>query len=780
MKQIAIVTPWFGRALKGGAEQQAWQIAARLAGRGHGIEVLTTCCRSHQDDWATNHISPGLTNEPEGFRIRRFPVEPRNRNEFDRVCSYLLSLPKSSLKIGISPLNDVDAAIFSQELIKSPALLDYLKENANTYLAFIFMPYLYGPILNGLPLVAAKSYLQPCLHDEAYAYLPQVADLFRQARGILFNSEGESELAARLFGPGIIPKSIIVGEGVEVAEASQPVAPPAGTFPFGSAPYVLCLGRKGPGKNSHLLLNAFRHFKTMLPDSTLKLVYAGSGDIELNGLQGQVFDLGTVSDHEKLALLDGCRALFQPSDNESFSRVMMEAWLRGRPVAVHRHCSATATAVRQCDGGWLASYEFEWSELFADLECATPEELNAKGCEGRKYARETADWQKVMDRYEAALLPRDPSRGHPRHSLPLTPSQAVHQVLPNLTYGDAISTHARWIRQQLRNAGYASEIFARYIDPRVADECHLFTAGCIQPQDAILYHHSIASELTPHVVAHPGPKCLIYHNITPAEFFEPFRPELARLLREGREDLKVLARHFPVSVGDSEYNAYELQESGFANPGVLPICVDPAKWNLAADPALMDKLQGNGTNLLFVGRLSPQKKQEDLIRIFRRYLEFEPTARLHLVGGTDSADPYLSHLHRTADSLGLNGQVNFAGHINDAQLAAYYRTADLFWSMSEHEGFCVPLVEAMWFEIPVLAFKSTATPETLGPAGLLFTTKQDEQELAALAHVLVRDQKLRRKLLASQHGRRSQYLPAAVAPRLFSIVTAMTQNSGKP
>jgi glycosyltransferase involved in cell wall biosynthesis len=282
------------------------------------------------------------------------------------------------------------------------------------------------------------------------------------------------------------------------------------------------------------------------------------------------------------------------------------------------------------------------------------------------------------------------------------------------------------------------------------------------------------------VVAHPGPKCLIYHNITPAEFFEPFRPELARLLREGREDLKVLARHFPVSVGDSEYNAYELQESGFANPGVLPICVDPAKWNLAADPALMDKLQGNGTNLLFVGRLSPQKKQEDLIRIFRRYLEFEPTARLHLVGGTDSADPYLSHLHRTADSLGLNGQVNFAGHINDAQLAAYYRTADLFWSMSEHEGFCVPLVEAMWFEIPVLAFKSTATPETLGPAGLLFTTKQDEQELAALAHVLVRDQKLRRKLLASQHGRRSQYLPAAVAPRLFSIVTAMTQNSGKP
>ena len=780
MKNIAIVIPWFGRELKGGAEQQAWQMATRLAGRGHGIEVLTTCCRSHQDDWATNHITPGVTNETEGFDVRRFPVEPRNRNEFDRVCSHLLSLPKSSLKIGVSPLNDTDAAIFGQELIKSSALLDYLKERAGAYHAFIFMPYLYSPILNGLPLVAAKSYLQPCLHDEAYAYLPQVADLFRQARGILFNSEGESELAARLFGPGIIPKSIIVGEGVEVAGAPPPVAPPARTFPLGNAPYVLCLGRKDPGKNSHLLLNAFRHFKSMLPDSTLKLVYAGSGDIELNGLQGQVSDVGPVSEHEKLALLDGCRALFQPSEKESFSRVMMEAWLRARPVAAHRHCLATATAVRRCGGGWLAAHELEWSALFAELECATPEDLNAKASKGLRYARELADWQKVMDRYEDVLFPTDATNGHPHHNIALNPRQAVHQVLPNLSYGDAISDHARWIRGQLRKAGVASEIFARYVDPRVAAECRVFSAGCIGAEDAILYHHSIGNELTPQVVAHPGPKCLIYHNITPAEFFEPFRPELAQLLREGREDLKLLAGHFPVSVGDSEYNASELQASGFANPGVLPICVDPAKWDFAPDPVLMDQLQGDTTNLLFVGRLSPQKKQDNLIRIFRRYLDFDSTARLHLVGGTEPADPYLSHLRRIVDSLGLSGSVNFAGQVNEAELAAYYRTADLFWSMSEHEGFCVPLVEAMWFDIPILAFKSAATPETLGPAGLLFTAKQDEEELAALAYVLVGDQELRQKLLVSQRQRRPAYLPAAVEPKLFSIVAAMIPDDGNP
>jgi glycosyltransferase involved in cell wall biosynthesis len=406
--------------------------------------------------------------------------------------------------------------------------------------------------------------------------------------------------------------------------------------------------------------------------------------------------------------------------------------------------------------------------------------LDAKADKGMRYAQEIADWQKVMDRYEDVLSPTGIPDRHPHHSISLNPRQAVHQILPNLAYGDAISNHARWIRRELHKAGVASEIFVRYIDPRVAAECRVFSPGCISAEDAILYHHSIGSELTPHVVAHRGPKCLIYHNITPAEFFEPFRPKLARLLRKGREDLKLLASHFPVSVGVSEYNASELRESGFANPRVFPICVDPAEWNFAPDATLMEKLQGENTNLLFVGRLSPQKKQDDLIRVFLRYLEFEPEGRLHLVGGTEPDDPYLAHLHRTADSLGLNGQVNFAGPVNDAQLAAYYHTADLFWSMSEHEGFCVPLVEAMWFNIPILAFKSTATPETLGPSGLLFTAKQDEEKLAALAYVLVRDEELRRKLLASQHRRRSEYLPAAVEPKLFSTVAAMIQDGGRP
>ncbi|MCX6899861.1 MAG: glycosyltransferase family 4 protein [Verrucomicrobia bacterium] len=769
MKPLAIVIPWFGRDLKGGAETHAWQIASRLAARGHAVEVITTCCRSHQDDWAGNHLPAGVTQEPEGFSVRRFAVRRRKRKQFDRVCGHLLGLPKTALKPGVSPVSAVDAAIFRDELIRSPALLCHLEQNANDYHAFIFIPYLYGPILNGLPLVASKAWLLPCLHDESYAYLLPVADIFRKARGILFISEGELELALRLFGPGIIPKSVVVGGGVEVPDVAEAAAPVGTLFPFGNAPYVLCLGRKDSGKNSLLLLSAFRAFKAASPNSRLKLVYAGIGSIALDGLEGQVFDLGTVSEQDKVALLDGCRALFQPSENESFSRVIMEAWRRGRPVAVHRQCLATATAVRH-GGGWLAADEREWSALLAMLERASDDELAAKGAAGREYVREVADWRNVMDRYERVLFSTDAVVSVSSIRVTSEKNRAVHQVLPNLAYGDAISNFVRWIRRTLRFEGIVSEIFVRHIDPKVAGECRPFAPGCVAPEDVLLYHHSVGSNLTPHVVGHPGPKCLIYHNITPAKYFEPFCPDVVRLLRQGREELRLLARAFPISVGGSEYNACELRDVGFADPGVLPYVIDPAQWNAQPDARLMEQLQDGHTNLLFVGRLAPNKKQDDLIRLFRHYLRFDPDAVLHLVGGAAFDDPYQAHLKIQVEMLNLGQHVKFVAGITNQQLAAYYRTAHLFWSMSEHEGFCVPLIEAMWFDVPVLAFKSSAIPGTLADAGLMFTTKQHEDELAALAWLMVHDDDLRRKVTAAQRRRRTRFLPSAVAPQLLSLV----------
>ena len=767
--KLAVVIPWFGRDLKGGAEQHAWQIAKLLATRGHALDVLTTCCRSHQDDWETNHLPAGETVEPEGFTVHRFPVGARERAAFNRVCADLLSRPSAALKCGVPPVPPKESKIFVDELIKSQALLAYLAAERETYDWFIFLPYLYGPILHGIRIVGDRAALQPCLHDEAYAYLPEIADAFYTAGRLLFNSEGEQELALRLFGPGIAEKSHLVGGGVETASLSIPKeSAPNGAASAGR--YVLYLGRKDPGKNVPLLLRAFRRFRAQRPNSDLRLLLAGHGAIELEVQDaGAVEDLGVVEDGRKEELLHECAALFQPSQNESLSRVILEAWMHGKPVAAHRACLATAVAVERAEGGWIGDSEEEWAALFGEVHRSTPDALAKLGARGRRYAEELGDWNRVVERYERALQPtkRIAARGPQSTSARGT---QINQFLPNLSFGDAISNYAIWIRNQLRTFGFRSEIYVRHLDPQLEHECAVFSPDALARSDAAIYHHSIGSEITPHLQNFAGPKCLIYHNITPAEFFEPYRPEFARILRQGRTDLAGLARYFDISYGDSSYNIRELEAVGFPQPSVIPVPVDPQKWNFAPDPQLMGELQDGRTNLLFVGRKAPNKKQDDLVTAFAHYLDFDPDARLIIVGKGETNDPYGEDLRSAIEALGLEDSVLLPGSVGDTQLAAYYRTAHLFWSMSEHEGFCVPLVEAMWFDLPVLAFRSTAVPETLEQAGIMFTEKTEMRQIAALAFLLVHDSALRIRVIGAQRERRRAFLPSSIAPRIEEIV----------
>jgi glycosyltransferase involved in cell wall biosynthesis len=758
MKPIAIVTPWFGKELKGGAEQQAWQVAIRLSQRGHKVEVLTTGCRAFQDDWSVNHLPAGLSQE-QGIKIRRFKVDNRDRASFDHINSLILSLRASDLKPGVSPVNLEDASVFCNENINSTHFLNYLKKNQEYYQSFIFLPYLYGLILNGLPLVANRAFLQPCLHDEAYAYLPQVANIFHLAKNLLFISEGEALLARQLYGPGVITKSVVAGAGVEVVHHHNKENIQIKDFQVTQERFVLCLGRRDSTKNTDLLVRAYTNFKQKYPDSNLKLVIVGPGSPAfITNIDGLV-DLSLVTEIEKEALLANCLALFQPSQNESYSRVIMEAWFYNKPVAAHRNCLATAMAVESAKGGWLAETEIEWSELFTKVDQLEEETLTTYGIRGHSYAKENAVWDKVMERYEAVL-----GLSQPSIAVTTKPSlktlKEIHQLLPNLSYGDAISNHALAIRDYLRRCGYKSDIFVRYLDERVAHEAKLFKPKAISHKAGLIYHHSIGTELTDYAIAHPNTKCLIYHNITPSEFFLPYRPEFAKILEKGRAELSKLAQYFPISVGVSAYNASELVASGFSNPGVLPIAVDPSKWDMPADAELMRQLQDGKTNLLFVGRLAPNKCQDDLLKAFAHYLTMDQQARLILVGSGDSSDPYYQHLLSTMQKLRLTEFVMLPGQVNDTQLLAFYRTAHLLWSMSEHEGFCVPLVEAMWFDIPILAYKNAAVPETLGEAGLIFNTKNDLVKVAALAKLLVKDKLLRKKIINAQQIRREHFLPS--------------------
>jgi glycosyltransferase involved in cell wall biosynthesis len=773
MKPLAIVTPWFGKDLKGGAEQQAWQVATRLARRGHAVEVLTTCCRSFQEDWAVNHLKAGLSQE-QGVTIRRFRVERRDRDRFAQVNRRMLSIPSLTLKPGVNPVTLKDAETFCSESINSTQLLNYLKNKQERYQAFLFIPYLYGPLVKGLPSVAKRAFLQPCLHNEIYAYLPQVAEIFYAARGLLFISEGEAQLARQLYGPGIIPKSIVAGAGIEAGEHYDQAICKIGEFPVKQERFVLYLGRRDSTKNTDLLVRAYAAFKQKHSSSALRLVLAGPGNISFNDSVPGLIDLGLVEEGEKEALLANCLALLQPSQNESYSRVMMEAWFYKRPVAVHRDCLATSIAVESSQGGWLAKTETEWVELFAQIDHLQEKQLAEYGARGQVYAQENAVWDKVIERYEAALgLTQDPLAMATKAKGGAL--KEIHQLLPNLAYGDAISNHALAIRDYLRSCGYKSEIFVQYLDERVAREASVFQPKRISQQAALIYHHSIGSEVTDYAIAHPGAKCLIYHNITPAEFFLPYRPEFAQLLEKGRSELKQLAQYFPLSVGDSAYNAAELAALGFHQPGVLPIAVNPNKWDMPADATLMQQLQDGKANLIFVGRLAPNKRQEHLLEAFAHYLTMDREARLILVGYGQVNDPYYRHLINLVQKLGLTRDVIVTGQVNNAQLLAFYRTAHLLWSMSEHEGFCVPLVEAMWFDIPVLAYKSSAVPETLGEAGLMFTRKDDLVQVAALAKILVRDEILRSKIVMSQRRRRETFTQEVINTRINELVQKMEE-----
>jgi|TARA_B100000315_G_scaffold249603_1_gene281079 glycosyltransferase involved in cell wall biosynthesis len=771
VKRIAFVIPWFGRNLKGGAEQQAWQAATRLARRGHEVEVLTTCCRSFFEDWSSNHFSAGTSHE-HGLNIHRFPVDRRDHKSFDRMNRILLKRPFPELKAGVPPISWEHSDAFVKENINSTLLTNYLRVEKDSYHAFIFIPYLYGLTINGLPIVAERAFLQPCLHDEAYAYLAQVERIFHSAKGILFISEGEQLLAQRLYGPGICQKSFFTGGGVEMSDAGKNQIDKIGSLRLDNSRFILCLGRRDPAKNTDFIVEAYARFKEQNPCSDLQLILAGPGTGSFGGRIEGVVDLGLVKDDEKNGLIANCLALFQPSRNESYSRAMMEAWFHGRPVVAHRDCLATATAVQCAKGGWLAGTLEEWSHMFAEINRQDKKQIAGFGENGRCFAKENADWEKVIDRYEKAIYPSDNCY---RVAMASKKLNKIHQLIPNLAYGDAISNHAMVIRDYLRCLGYRSEIFVKHLDQRIAHEASIFNQNTISAKAGMLYHHSIGSEITIFAVNHPGPKCLIYHNITPPEFFEPFWPDFASILKKGRDDLKKLSGSFTISVGDSAYNASELEASSFDNPGVLPIAVCPAKWSHLPNTDLMRRLQDGKTNLLFVGRIVPNKRQDQLVETFSHYLTMDSDARLIIVGQIESGNPYHDHLLDVIAKHGLRRHVLVTGLVSDSALQAYYRTAHLFWSMSEHEGFCIPLIEAMWFDVPVLAYNSAAAPETLGQAGIMFNHKGDLVRIAALAKLVVHDGKLKKKILKAQRSRRTDFLPEKVLPGLNKLISQMEE-----
>jgi glycosyltransferase involved in cell wall biosynthesis len=241
----------------------------------------------------------------------------------------------------------------------------------------------------------------------------------------------------------------------------------------------------------------------------------------------------------------------------------------------------------------------------------------------------------------------------------------------------------------------------------------------------------------------------IYHNITPAEFFLGFQPHLAGLCYHGRRELAAFAPRTALGLGDSEFNRRELQAAGYRRTEVLPIVLDLERYRQPASPVVRGLYSDGRKNLLFVGRIIPNKKIEDLLRVFAIYQRYlEPRSRLLLVGESRGFERYQRRLRERAAALRLDNVV-FAGHVDDDDLRAYYSVADVFLCLSEHEGFCVPLVEAMNFGVPVVAFDAGAVAETLRGGGVLLKEKQPEV-VAELVHRVLTDAALRSAVMGTQ------------------------------
>ena len=330
---------------------------------------------------------------------------------------------------------------------------------------------------------------------------------------------------------------------------------------------------------------------------------------------------------------------------------------------------------------------------------------------------------------------------------------AIHQVLATLGYGDAIGHEVLGIQRVLREAGYQSDIFVQTADYRLEHRTidYLELTNASHPDNILIHHFSIGSRASRLAYALPDRMVLVYHNITPPEYFLGVNPTLARLCFLGRRELRFYRDRCDLALGDSEYNRQELEALDFPVTGVLPVVpgfdhlAGPASFVRAGD------FDDDWVNVLFVGRVIPNKRIEDVIRCFHAYKQwFNPRSRLLLVGSHAGFEKYVSMVHGFAADIGAQ-DVHLIGHVSNEELTAYYEVADLFLCCSEHEGFCVPLIESFHMGVPVLAYAATAVPATMDGAGVLFTNKHP-MHVAALIDAVVSDRRMQDRIIEGQYA----------------------------
>jgi glycosyltransferase involved in cell wall biosynthesis len=348
----------------------------------------------------------------------------------------------------------------------------------------------------------------------------------------------------------------------------------------------------------------------------------------------------------------------------------------------------------------------------------------------------------------------------------------INQWLAAAHRGDAVGDHARVLRELFRDWGHDSEIYAMSIDEDLVDDILPWTDSGARDGDVTFLHFAVPSPMTPALATLPGARVLYYHNVTPPRFFAPFDAGLAAFCARGRQELATLVGRVDLAIGVSDYNRRELEQLGFAPTAVLPIIVDIDRLRSAPPvPAIETTLQDGLVNILFVGRIAPNKKIEDHIKLaeqFKRYVDVY--YRFIFVGNYDAVPRYHYAVRALIGEFKmLPDRFWFTGPVPDIELAAYYRNAHAYVSMSEHEGFCVPLVESMAMDVPVLAYGAAAVPETLGGAGVTFAPK-DIEYAAELLGGLIYDLPFREQVIEGQRRRVRDFALDRIEPMVEDVL----------
>ncbi len=357
-------------------------------------------------------------------------------------------------------------------------------------------------------------------------------------------------------------------------------------------------------------------------------------------------------------------------------------------------------------------------------------------------------------------------------------TRKIHQLVAGFREYDAISDSALIIQGVIRGRKYESDIFCpkSSIGVRSQSLARDFKEleRDISSDDIVILHLSIGGEVNALFKRLKCRKVIIYHNITPSSFFKFVSSETAAVLEKGRKDMALLADAADINLADSSYNANELTEAGFKNARVFSLPINFSKYECGkVDPVALDKLAGNFYNILFVGRVAPNKKIENLMTVMAYLKKIVPNVRFIFAGSYSGLEAYYGLLLAYGQSLNLENFL-MPGSVSQDALNTYYKNADAFLCMSEHEGFCVPLVEAMFYQIPVLSVASSAIPETLGGAGILFDDKKPNYPIIAetLAEVL-RNDRLRAAIIAGQNRRIQEMQTRNVTDELFTHLASL-------